>query len=151
MVLRWNAYCLRRSRSQASPLQVWNVKTGQVLWEKRLDVSRVYAVSWSPDGHLIAVGGDFSHQVGVLDAETGVQRLSVFGVSQPIRAMTLSPDGVFLAWGGDRSTSVNVWKVGQESQPVVKLKGVPFVAHADDPLAEVMKNGLQSLAFSNGG
>ena len=69
--------------------------------------STVFAVAWSPDGKLIASGGDDS-TVQVWDAITGHLLTKYSGHTGTVYAVAWSPDGRRIVSGSDDST-VQVW------------------------------------------
>jgi hypothetical protein len=136
------------------PLQVWDATTGKLYWQRTFSGTgsgqRAYTVAYSPDGRLIAAGGDFS-AISVLDAETGETRFScaVAGNNWPVLALAFSPDGRWLVWAGQRSGGkLHLWDMARgERAPDVR---VPLVV-TGDPLEAFGAETFSCLAFSPDG
>ncbi|WP_241245623.1 pentapeptide repeat-containing protein, partial [Candidatus Protofrankia datiscae] len=72
----------------------------------------VRAAAFSPDGTLLATGGD-DRTVRLWDTTTGRQTRELSGHTGPVRAVAFSPDGATLATGGD-DTAVHLWAATAE-------------------------------------
>lgn len=79
---------------------------GATLFEYHGHPSGAFAVAWSPDGTLIASGGD-DKTVQIWSALTGVTRLVYRGHSDQVNGVSWSPDGRLIASSGDGT--VQVW------------------------------------------
>jgi hypothetical protein len=80
-----------------------------VLWDlERTAIQRTfrghkggtYMAVVSPDGRLVAAGGEHDHRVRLWDVETGEEVDRVEGFEGPVRALAFSPDGLSLLAGG---------------------------------------------------
>ena len=58
----WKVYTLR----------LWDVSTGEILWQANADEDATFAVAFSPDGERVASGGD-EHTIKLWDVSTGRQ------------------------------------------------------------------------------
>ncbi|MBL8787651.1 MAG: hypothetical protein JNJ59_22300, partial [Deltaproteobacteria bacterium] len=93
-------------------LRVLDLADGAERLRVQLDVVRVVALAWAPDGRIVV--GREDGRIDVVDARTGVVEQSVAAHRSAIRALALSPDGAFLASGsGDGA----VWPVINEERP----------------------------------
>jgi WD40 repeat protein len=117
----------------APDLSLIGVATGQVVRRFAVPAGSYSCVAYSPDGKLVAAGGNAA--VVVLDALRGNQLRRLQGHAGAVRTLAFAPDGKLLVTGGDDQT-VRLWDVstGQELQ---QLQG-----HAQPVL---------SVAFSRGG
>ncbi len=79
------------------------------LWTGRLPTSGCRACVYSPDGRIIATGGD-ERLIRFWNAETGQLQRVVAGHTAPIFALAFSPDGRSLVSGADDGT-VKIWQV----------------------------------------
>jgi WD40 repeat protein len=79
-----------------------NIKVGEeATLIRKLDAQEgaIFALDWSPDGHVIAVAGA-GPQVNLYDTESGAKLSTCTGHSAGIYAIAFSPDGSRLATGG---------------------------------------------------
>jgi glucose/arabinose dehydrogenase len=68
----------------------------------------VYAVAFSPDGHLLASASE-DKTVRLWDPATGQHERTLAGHAGPVRSVAFSPDGRLLASAGDDGT-VRLWR-----------------------------------------
>jgi WD40 repeat protein len=90
-------------------LRYWDRATGAELRRSRADGS---AVSFAPDGKLLAIGRAFGHgYLPLRDAETGemIRRLPI-GRQTHVQQLVFSPDGSWLAAGGTGQAAY-LWNV----------------------------------------
>ncbi|ADD42610.1 WD40 repeat domain-containing protein [Stackebrandtia nassauensis] len=92
------------------------------------------ALTFSPDGKLLATGSGYSRNTQLWDVDTGEQVAELKGTSPC--AQEFSPDGKLLATGGcaGEETGVQLWDVRTE-----------------DKIATITKNDSEDLAFSPDG
>src|SRR6202158_1826456 len=72
-------------------------------------VRGVFAVAFSPDGKLIASGGD-DYTIKLWDVSTGAELGSLRGHSGRVNSVVFSPDGQLLASGSD-DTTIKLWDI----------------------------------------
>ena len=93
---------------QDGTIRIWDVHTGKNL---RTFKSQAWDVAFSPDGKTI-VCGDSSHEVYLLDADTG-KLLRTFtghkGYDHHVQDVAFSPDGKTIAGMGVHSGTVMLW------------------------------------------
>ena len=91
-------------------IRFWDVRTGELHHELKGKVSRFYALTYSPDGTLLA-GGGFSGGFTVWDVEHGKEVFAVEkegGSEETICSIAFSPDGARIATGATGSKAF-VW------------------------------------------
>jgi WD40 repeat protein len=108
-------------------LRVWNVETGkaqmaEVGYDGVIDDTQygsIEAVAFSPDGELLAVGGNHRATLGsegfsvrLWDVKTGRLRATLTGHKLTITGLAFAPDGRRLATSSLDST-VRLWDVGR--------------------------------------
>ncbi len=91
-------------------LMLWRVEDGSLVWEKVLD-AEIEAVTFSPDGKLIAAG-DEAYLVTVYDLEGN--QVKVLEHNAGFDGITWSPDGKYLAAGSEEGAvllwNTDTWK-----------------------------------------
>ncbi len=110
----------------------------------------VRSVAYSPDGGLLAVGGD-DHRVTVWDTATGTRHgPELVGHSDVVQRVTFSPDGTILA-SASADASVRLWDVatgrahgGPLSGHEAKVSAVVFTPDGDR-LASAAEDGTVRL------
>jgi WD40 repeat protein len=114
-------------------LKLWDVKrkTARVLTGHQ---GTVMAVSYSPDGVLLATAG-FDKKVGLWNAADGKHLAWLEGHVKPLRAVAFSPDGRLIASGGS-DHAIALWNV------VEKKQETSWIAHT---------RPIRALAFSPDG
>ncbi len=106
----------RLASAGAGPARVWDSRSGERLLELKGPAGHTRAVSWSPDGSLLATGGD-DGQVRLWAAtgpDRGAQRRALSPNSGPVFSLGFSPDGRWLATSGRQ---VKLWDV-RTGEPV---------------------------------
>jgi WD40 repeat protein len=124
--------------SQESVVLLWDVNSGDVVWELEEHTDLVGRVAFSPDGNTIASGG-FDQIIMLWDAHTG-QLLQRLEQDARISSLAFSPDGQVLA-SGDWDNRIWLWDL--ESGHLLRT----YRAHRWDPF----DNGVLALAFSADG
>jgi WD40 repeat protein len=92
-------------------VQLWDVRSGRL--KSTLETGYVLAVTFSPDGMMVATGGGQlrkSGDVRLWDARTGHPVAILSGHTDLVRALAFSPDGKSLATASFDST-VRIWEV----------------------------------------
>lgn len=128
---------------------VWNMVTGELLWQSMKFREYVTAVDFSPDGKLLAVGS-YSDSISVFN-------VSDFSLNKKIKAnadrgvgygihVRFSPDGNYLSVGEDNRTAkvykTNDWSLEYEFKPESGYCG------GCGSLTDIQDNSL--LKLSNG-
>ncbi len=91
-------------------VKLWDVQTGSVVYTRKGE-GWVFALAFSPDGRLLASGGD-DMIVRLWNVQTGSQVQNLVGHSDVITAAAFSPDGMLLASGSEDKT-VKIWRIAE--------------------------------------
>jgi WD40 repeat protein len=91
--------------SRLGEVQVWNVATGQELFDLDRVVDNVFNVAFSPDGtRLAAANGRFQSQspgsVTIWDTASGQVVFTLRNFTRPVHGVSFSPEGDLLATSG---------------------------------------------------
>jgi GTPase SAR1 family protein len=100
---------LLASPSEDKTVRLWNLENGRLLRTLEHPASIICA-AWSPDGAIIATGGDgYKDTRGYLwDAATGQQITILKGHLSRVKSVAWSPDGKMLASGSEDAT-IRLW------------------------------------------
>ena len=90
-------------------LSVWNIATGQSIFEARKHSSAVNAIAFSKDGMLMATGSDDRTAI-IWELASRRARRTLKGHDLAITSLAFSPDGAMLAVGSGNA-SVVLWEV----------------------------------------
>jgi hypothetical protein len=93
---------------QSGRVVVWDVKTGERLFEIGKEYDTVLAADISPDRRLVALGGP-SKVLRVYQTSDGELAYECTKHTEWVTAVAFSPDGVLLA-SGDRNGGLVVWE-----------------------------------------
>ncbi len=93
---------------QSGRVVVWDVKTGERLFEVGKEYDTVLAADISPDRSLVALGGP-SRMLRVYNTSDGELAYECKKHTEWVTAVAFSPDGVLLA-SGDRNGGLVVWE-----------------------------------------
>ena len=115
-------------------LTVWNVSSGEALFQEHVLQQRATAVAYSPDGKRIAVGGA-ADVIRLRDAATGRAVAEIPAGGGLITSLAYSPDGRRILSGHD-SGAVRMWDA------VSGAAGAAMPAHTDE---------VRSISFSPDG
>jgi WD40 repeat protein len=116
-----------------SPSKALTLPTGRTL---KGHTGSVLAVTYSPDGHLLA-SASADKTIKLWDTVTGKQLRSIEDHTNHVRSVAFSPDGELLASGGDDRT--------------VKLWHVPTCGHVDSFEGKGHTGAIRAVAFSRDG
>ncbi len=114
-------------------VRIFDVASGQQLFELKKHTDWVYTVAFSPDGVLVA-SGDRSGGLHLWEAETGRFYLDLVGHKAAVTSVAFRPDGNVVA-SASEDNSVKLWDVFEgkllkswDAHP----GGVTSVAYAQD-------------------
>lgn len=124
------------------------IKEGQPPQTRGLSENQAHAVSFSPDGSLVAAAFH-DHSVSLFDPETGEKTLDLEGHKARVLALAFSPDGTLLA-SGDGDGGVRLRDVSDgRTRGTFTTPGVPLEALAFSPdgatLASSGRDGMVRL------
>ena len=88
---------------------VWEISSGEQVFNLREHPGWVWAVAYSPQGHLIASAG-IGESIYLWHAETGMPIRELHSGPDFIQTLAFSPDGKWLASGGEK---VIIWDVSE--------------------------------------
>jgi WD40 repeat protein len=92
-------------------LMILGTMTGKVLHQSDIDEDRLGRITFSPDGKLVAAGGDWMVHVWKVGVEKAAWRFD--GHLGSIESLAFSPDSKRLASASEDST-VLVWNLTRE-------------------------------------
>ncbi len=127
--------------SASSEITFWEAATGRQI-RKLTDISDFGKLAFSPDGNLLALGGNSvkEYALHLLDAATGKEVRKLSGRASPISSVAFSANGRLLASGRRtniaRTDTIKLWDTAT-GQMVRTLNG--------------NSSGVNDVAFSNDG
>jgi WD40 repeat protein/serine/threonine protein kinase len=102
------------SANRTGTLNLWDVRSQQILWSERVHRSRIYGLAASHDGRRFATGG-FDQLIHVWDAVTQQKVMTLQGHLNEIWSLELSPDDRYLLTSSKDGT-VKLWDAQTKPQ-----------------------------------
>lgn len=95
-------------------VKLWNISSGEEIWNTDFKSGGVSSVAFSPDGRYIALGGG---DVRLWEASTGMEIRTLTGHTSGVSSIAFSPDGRYIVSGSEDKT-VRLWEAstGKEIQ-----------------------------------
>jgi WD40 repeat protein/serine/threonine protein kinase len=131
---------LMAAADQQGVLNVWDAATLQRRYQQieKLDPENggnhpIWAVALSPDGKVLATGGD-NHRIVLRDAPTGKELKVLHPTGRGVKSLAFSPDGKQLAsatWQRDTAVQIWDWETGV-ARPPLEGHGASSVAWSHD-------------------
>ena len=135
-------------------VQLFDLKTGELVKTLRGFTQQVRAVAISPDGKSLATG--IKSAVGPLlslwDTDTAMVRVSPAGHTSEVWGLDISPDGKLLA-SGSKDRTVRLWNITNGAAvgtPITHATLVNRVAFSPDGKWLASGSGLQKPTGANG-
>lgn len=97
--------------SDDGTVKLWDVASGQTLWNASPQLGDVWCVAFSLDGTRLAVGGR-DRSVRLFDTRSGQELLALRGPTGTVMCLAFSPDGERLA-AGSHAREVIIWDAGR--------------------------------------
>lgn len=113
---------------------------GRISW-----TSAVLAVSWHPDGDVLATGSA-DGAVHLWDVTNGeeIARLGRIDPGDPVRCVTWSPTGARLA-AASEDALLRIWDPLRPEEPERRLRGLSVAWYSEDLLAAGLRDGTVQL------
>jgi WD40 repeat protein len=105
----------RLASAHGTAVRVWDVDSDVLLKERH--ASDLQAVAYSPDGQLLAIGGE---HIELLDATSLSNGRLLVGPEKPVVALAFAPGAPLLAAGGSASADVWIWET-ESGQPALLI------------------------------
>ena len=125
--------------ASGSQVMLFDADTGQYLRTLVGHTGRVGEVAFSPDGQLLAAGGD-DHTIKLWDVATAREIRTLCGHAGTVDTLAFSPDGQTLASGGKDHT-VRLWQVATGEQRRVIQSPSNFWRLAFHPKGRLLAGG----------
>ena len=90
-------------------VNLWNVKTGEIVQMSSEHITGVASLAFSPDGRTLA-SGSFDNTVKLWDVETGENLATLLGANHGVLSIAFSPDGKSLA-AGIYNGNILIWDI----------------------------------------
>ena len=91
-------------------IRLLNWRTGKVLKTFSRDSSKVWSITTSPKGQILASGHQEDKTIKLWDMSTGKLLHTLMGHSDQVRSVVFSPDGQTLA-SGSHDKTIKLWRV----------------------------------------
>jgi RNA polymerase sigma factor (sigma-70 family) len=115
---------------EAKLVRIWDVETGKILVEISADQNKVRSVAFSPDGKVLATGGQ-DHDVRLWDVASGKQLAVLKGHTGPVVVIVIAKDGTtIITASGDRT--VRIWT--PDMAPAAKVEQPSAIGERLDTL-----------------
>ncbi|MBI5929957.1 MAG: hypothetical protein HY862_11645 [Chloroflexi bacterium] len=90
-------------------IQAWDVKSGELIGNLESPTAYLVTVGWSPNGNLIAAGGE-DKMIHIWDANSGRIKQLLIGHTDSVSSVSWSPDSKKIASAGWDGT-VRLWEI----------------------------------------
>jgi|GEM_PF-6732932 len=120
---------------QDGAISLWNSSDGSLVWILKGFGSGVSSVSFSPDGEMIASGGDYeglfafggSGSIKLWRVSDGKPIRTLRGHTSPVNSVAFSPDGRIIA-SGSWDETIKLWRVSDGS--LIRTINVDSAVHS---------------------
>jgi WD40 repeat protein len=117
---------ISRADSSVGLIHAWNVPSANRLLRIEAHKGGLECIAVSPDGNLIASGGDFRDRTArIFEFKTGKQLLTLRGHEHAVQSVAFNPDGKLLA-SGSRDTTILIWPVAPSKLRSTAIPGTPL-------------------------
>jgi WD40 repeat protein len=145
--------------AQDHQIDLWNIEKGEHLhaWEESLGLAG--AMTFSPDGTLLATGSSDDTIIRLWDTQTGQPVRILEGHTERVGSLAFSPDGSQLA-SGSADDTVRMWDVetgavialieGHDKSPSHWIKAVAFSPNGEKVASGATDNTLRTWDAKTG-
>jgi len=91
-------------------IRIWDAIDGELLSSMDLGATPIHAISYSPEGSLIAAGG-YAQEIIVVEAWNSEVQFTLRGHTAPVNSLDFSSNGQLLVSGAD-DNFIRFWYVG---------------------------------------